>query len=164
VSPSHLIDAAYFQKGCGEDMNRILSFALGPLISRLIRSKMRNSSIRAVRSYIVAVRTARLFVLGIFGLGVAASVLVSGLVLVLMGVLSLDPVPVNLPVALISTGVCLVVIATIVISIIFSQERWLKFSKSYELIETVLSQKYHAKKNRAESLSHIMPVDRASQI
>lgn len=119
-------------------LNRLLNLALGKMLTQILKQKIREGTIRAARSYLLTIKTMRLVTLAIFGLGVAASMLVSGIVCVIVGLIGLSPSTAGLPVILIATGVVFALVALIGILMLFSQERWLRISRSYELIDTVL--------------------------
>lgn len=120
-------------------INRFVNLAVGQIIWSAVSQKIREGSIKAVRSYIMAVKTARMVTMGAFALGVVASLLVTGLVLVIVGLIGLAPAPENLPVVMIATGLVLAILAAITMWAVFSESRWLKLSRTNELMDMALS-------------------------
>jgi hypothetical protein len=120
-------------------INRFVNLAMGQMIRSAVSHKIREGSIKAVRTYILAVKTARMVTMGAFALGVVASLLVTGLVLVIVGLIGLAPAPENLPVVFIATGIVLAILAGIVMWAVFSESRWLKLSRTNELMDLALN-------------------------
>lgn len=121
-------------------LNRYLNMAFGAVIGHFLKDKIRRGSIKAVKAYIQIVSFLRLGLLGIFGLGVAAAVLVSGIVLVVVGIIGLLPIEAtSAAVSILVIGLLFSIGAGIGLIMLFSQKRWLEMSKSYELMDSVLA-------------------------
>lgn len=121
-------------------MNSLLKMIMGSLIEPWVEPRVRAGSIKAVKAYLQAIKIARYAVMGLFGLGAFAAILVTGILLLIMGVVGLLPVDPR-AVAWTATiiGAILTIAALVGAFILFSQRRWLQMSKSYELMDAVLS-------------------------
>lgn len=121
-------------------LNRLLNMAIDAFLTQVLEPRIREGSIKAVKGYITAVKGVRLGLLALFALGLAGAVLVSGIVLTVVGLVGLMPIDVNaMAVSILVIGVLLSLIAGIGIAMVFNQRRWLEMSKSYELMDAVLS-------------------------
>lgn len=120
-------------------MKRLFNLVFSAIIGHLIKQKIREGSIKIVRAYVAVVKNIRLAALGVFALSAAAAVLVSGLVLVIVGLVSFLPMDASrMPWVILSIGAVLALVSGIGLALVFSQKRWLQMSKSYELMEVVL--------------------------
>jgi hypothetical protein len=120
-------------------MKSAIRHAIGQAIQNEIQTRVRRGSIKAVKTYITLIKNIRLATMGVSGLGILSSVLVSGLVLVLIGLISLIPVAAeNFPIALLLVGAVLSILAAGTMFIIFSEKRWLEYSKAYEMMDGVM--------------------------
>ncbi len=107
--------------------------------TRFFEAKIRRGSLQAVRGYLRAVEFARLGLMGLVALGATAALFVSGVILLVMGLLALAPLePTTFAVLTSGIGILLMLAAGIAMAIVFSQKRWLEMSKSYELMEVAL--------------------------
>ena len=119
--------------------NRILTMALSAVLGQVIEQRVRKGSIVAVKNYIQLVRVARMATLGLVGLSIAASVLVAGILLVVVGIVGLLPIePNTVAIILLSVGAVLTLIAAIGFGFAFNEKRWLEISKAYELMDVAL--------------------------
>lgn len=121
-------------------VSRIFNLAFGAVVGQFLKHRIRRGSIQAVKAYIQAVSYARLALLGLVGLIAATALMVTGLLLAILGLLELLPI---------SEGA--VAVTTLVLGLVlaigigaaflwaFSQRRWLAWSKSYEMMDAVLS-------------------------
>ncbi len=119
---------------------RFSALLAGQFLTIFLQKKIRRGVLKAAHAYIEAVRIARLAVLGIFGIGVFAALLVSGFFTAVFGVLALMPLEAR-TVAKIAVGAGLVLSigSGVALIIIFSQKRWLKASRAYEVMEAATS-------------------------
>ena len=121
-------------------INRLMNTAFGAIIHQLIKGKVRNGSIQAVKGYIQAVKFARLALMGLFGVGAAAAILVAGIFLMITGIIGLLPIdPNTVAMIILAMGGVLTLISVIGFFLVFSQKRWLEMSKSYELMDAALA-------------------------
>lgn len=121
-------------------LNRLLRHGVALLAERILKRKIREGSIKAVKGYLHLVRGARSALLGLFALGLTGSVLVSGVVLAVVGAVGLLPIATaTMSVVILVIGLCMALSAAVAVVIVFSQRRWLKVSRSYELMDTVLA-------------------------
>lgn len=121
-------------------MNRIFGFAFGALVRQVLRERIRRGSIQAVKVYITMVKNARMALLGLLALGATASILVTGIVLAIVGILGLLPLEARtISWTLLVVGALLAIVSGVGLGMIFSQRRWLELSRSYELMETALA-------------------------
>lgn len=121
-------------------MNRIFGFAFGTLVRQILKERIRRGSIEAVKAYITMVKSVRMAFLGLLALGMTASILVTGLVLAVVGLLGLLPLEARtVSWTLLVLGVLLAVLSGVGLGILFSQRRWLEVSKSYDLMDAALA-------------------------
>lgn len=121
-------------------MNRLFNLAFGAVIQHVVKQKVREGSIKAVKAYISAVKGARLALMGLTALGVTASILVSGIVLMIIGLVGLFTLNANsFAITMLVIGAVLTLLVAIGFALMFSQKRWLELSKSYELMDAVLA-------------------------
>lgn len=120
--------------------SRLLKALFMQIYTRFFETKVRRGSLQAVRGYIKAVEYVRLGLIGLVALGATAALLVSGVILLLMGLLALAPLePTTLAVLTSGIGIVFILIAGIMMAIVFSQKRWLEMSRSYDLLDIALS-------------------------
>jgi len=120
--------------------SRLLRTLFMQIYSRFFQAKVRRGSLQAVRGYIKAVEYVRLGLMGLAALGATAALLVSGVILLLMGLLALVPMePTTFAVLTSGIGIVFILIAGIMMAIVFSQKRWLEMSRSYDLLDVALS-------------------------
>lgn len=125
-------------------LKRLVNNAIGAMLDHylkeLLQDRIREGSIKLVKGYITAVKGVRLAALGIFVLGVAAAVLVTGLVLMIVGLVQLLPVgATTMAVTVLVIGFLLALVAGVGLGLLFSEKRWLRASRSYELMDAVLA-------------------------
>jgi hypothetical protein len=121
-------------------VNRFMNMAFGAIVGQMLKHKIREGSIKAVKGYIEVVKYARLGVLGLFGLGAVAALLISGIVLMVIGVVGLLPIEATTAaIVLLVVGALLTLLVGVGLYMAFQQSRWLEVSRSYELMDTVLA-------------------------
>lgn len=121
-------------------INRFMNMAFGAFIRHFLQQKVRKGSIQAVKYYITAVKFVRFGIMGLFGLGVAASILVSGIVLMIVGIVGLLPIEAqSVAITVLVIGLVLALLSAFAMLILFSQRRWLEMSKSYEMMDAALA-------------------------
>jgi hypothetical protein len=121
-------------------VNRLMNMMFGAFIGRFLKDRIRRGSIQAVKGYLHAVRALRMGLMGLFGIGVVSAVLVSGIVLVIVGIIGLLPITTTaMSASILIIGLVLSVATSIGLIMAFNQKRWLKMSKSYELMDAVLT-------------------------
>jgi hypothetical protein len=121
-------------------INRLMNMMFGAFIGRFLKDKVQRGSIMAVKGYLQAVRVARLSLMGLFGVGAVSSLLVCGVVLVIVGIVGLLPITATaMSVTILVIGLLLSLSTAIGLIIAFNEKRWLKMSKSYELMDSVLT-------------------------
>jgi hypothetical protein len=101
---------------------------------------LRAGSIKAVKAYIKTVKAARLAFMGLFGIGAFAAVLISGICLVIAGIVGLLPITAQaVAIILLVIGAIMAIGSSVALTMILNQKRWLQASKSYELMEAVIA-------------------------
>lgn len=121
-------------------MNRLLNLALSAIVGDLLKAKVREGSIKALKAYLMAIKGLRFGVMGLVALGVTASILVSGLVLMIIGLVGLFTLNSNsFSISVLVIGALMTLATGIGFALLFSQRRWLELSKSYELMDAVLA-------------------------
>lgn len=119
---------------------RLLRTLFMNIYVRFFESRVRRGSLQAVRGYIKAVEYVRFGLMGLVALGATAALFVAGIILLVMGLLSLAPLEATTLAVLTSgIGIVLMLIAGVVMAMVFSQKRWLEMSKSYDLLDVALS-------------------------
>lgn len=121
-------------------INAFVEMTADIFVGRFLKNKVRRGSIRAVKGYIQGVRFLRLGIMGLFGLGAFASVLVAGIILVVLGIVGLLPISsLAMAITVLVIGVVLACGSGLGSYFLFSQKRWLEASRSYELIDAALA-------------------------
>ena len=119
-------------------VDKMIAMVLRSYYGEILRRKIRAGSIKAVKTYLQAIKFARLTLMGLFGLGALASVLVAGIVLVVVGIIGLLPIAAaSMAIAILVFGALLTAVAGVALGLLFSQRRWLEMSRSHEMIEAV---------------------------
>ena len=133
MTSKHLNDIKANLKGIADEVATAL-------LGHFLGDKIRRGSIQAVKTYIQAVKAARLGLMGLIALGAVAAIFVSGIVLTIVGVVTLCPLqPWAASVILIGIGILFMAGTAFGIYGVFKEERWLEKSKSYELMDAVLA-------------------------
>lgn len=110
------------------------------IVEPFLRPRIKKGSVQAVKGYVTAVKFGRYAVMGLFGLGAFAAILVVGLFMAIVGAIGLLPVEAEtVALTTLIIGLVLFIGAGIGALMLFSQRRWLKMSKSYEMMDAVLS-------------------------
>ncbi len=121
-------------------LERFMNTAFGALIGQMVKERIRRGSIQAVKGYIQGVNVARYALMGLFGIGAVSAILVTGLLLVIIGIVGLLPIEAtSMAITLLVIGLVLALVSGIGLIIAFNQKRWLEMSKSYELMDAVLA-------------------------
>ena len=109
------------------------------VVTPYLEPRIKRTSIKAVKGYIKGVAVARKIALTSYGIGAAAAVLVSGIVLMVVAIIGL--LPINPQAALISLlvlGAVMTAVAAFIAYQGFAEKKWLEMSKSHEMMEAVL--------------------------
>lgn len=110
------------------------------IVEPFLAPRIKKGSIQAVKGYVTAVKFGRYALMGLFGLGAFSAILVVGLFMAIVGAIGLLPVePETVALTTLIIGLVLFIGAGIGALMMFSQRRWLKMSKSYEMMDAVLS-------------------------
>ncbi|MES2964683.1 MAG: phage holin family protein [Bdellovibrionota bacterium] len=110
------------------------------IVEPFLRPRIKKGSIQAVKGYVTAVKFGRYAVMGLFGLGAFAALFVVGLFMAIIGAIGLLPVEAEtVALTTLIIGLVLFVGAGIGALLLFNQRRWLTMSKSYEMMDAVLS-------------------------
>jgi hypothetical protein len=121
-------------------LNRIMNMALGAVIGQLLKQKIRNSSIQAVKSYIQLVKGARAIAMALVAIGAVAAVIVAGIMLTVVGLVGLLPVdPNTVAIIILCIGLVMTLAAGIAVYGFFNEKRWLEMSKAYDLMDAALA-------------------------
>lgn len=121
-------------------MNRLFNSAFGAVISQLVKQKIREGSIKAVKAYITVVKNVRFAVMGVAALAALSSILVTGAVLAIVGLIGLIPMELRtFSIVVLVVGLLLAILSGVAFGVLFSQKRWLELSKSYDLMNAVLT-------------------------
>ncbi|MEK7358175.1 MAG: phage holin family protein [Bdellovibrionota bacterium] len=121
-------------------MSRITDEIFKMIVEPFLRPRIKRGSIKAIKGYVTGVKFARFAAMGLFGLGVYSALFVVGFFLLVFGAVGLLPIEAETVAwtALI-VGAVLFIASSIGAIIAFSQRRWLTMSKSYEMMDAVLS-------------------------
>lgn len=119
---------------------RITDEIFRTIVEPFLRPRIKRGSIQAVKGYVTAVKFGRYALMGLFGLGAFSAILVIGLFMAILGAVGLIAVePETVAWTGLIMGLVLFLGALIGALVMFSQRRWLEMSKSYELMDSVLS-------------------------
>jgi hypothetical protein len=119
-------------------INQLINMLFMKYVGRFIEGSIRKNSIKAVKGYVQTVGLVRLSFLFAMQVSIATSILVAGLILMAVGIFDLFPLdPRMAAIASFVGGAILFVGSGIGLYLSFSEKRWLKVSKSYELMEAV---------------------------
>lgn len=121
-------------------MSKITDEIFTKIVEPYLAPRIKRGSITAVKGYVTGVKFARLAAMGLFGLGVCTALFVVGLFLAVFGFLGLMPItPEAVAWSALIVGVLLFTVSGIGALVAFRQRRWLEISKSYELMDAVIS-------------------------
>lgn len=121
-------------------VNRIMNMALGAVIGQLLKQRIRNGSIQAVKGYIQLVKAVRTVAIALVAIGAAAAVIVAGVLLTVVGLVGLLPVdPNTVAIIILCIGLVMTLVAGIGVYGFFNEKRWLEMSKAYELMDAALA-------------------------
>jgi len=113
--------------------------AIEMLVAHFFGAAIRRRSIQAVRAYVQGVKYARTGVFAIFGLGLLAALMISGVVLMVIGIVELLPLtPIAMALSYLAMGFLMAFISLTIVIHFFREKRWLAVSRSFELIDAVL--------------------------
>ena len=119
-------------------INQLLTMLFMKYVGRFLEGSIRKNSIRAVKTYVEAVGMVRLSFIFAMQVSIATSILVAGFILMVVGIVDLFPIdPRMAAMAAFGVGAVLVIASALGIYVAFSEKRWLRVSKSYELMEAV---------------------------
>lgn len=119
-------------------MKSVLEHIFENVVEPYLAPQLKRGSIKAVQSYVSSIKVLREVALTSFRIGSVAGVLVTGLVLIVVGVIGL--LPVTAQAALISVivlGVVMTSVATYLALQGAKEKNWITWSKSNELIAAV---------------------------
>ncbi|MES2855336.1 MAG: hypothetical protein V4692_05715, partial [Bdellovibrionota bacterium] len=120
--------------------SRLIQIILRSMIAPAVEPTLRSGSIKAVKAYIQAVKVARLALMGLFGIGAFAAVLVTGVCLLIFGAVGLLPIdPQMVALIILIVGAVMTLVSGIALYMMLSQKRWLAASRAYEMMEAVMA-------------------------
>lgn len=122
-------------------MKSVFDQIFNDIVEPYLAPRIRRGSIKAVKGYLASVEVARKIAITAFGIGAVAGIMVTGVILMLIaivGLLPLDPQAVLIGVLVV--GTLMTAGSAFVAYRGFAERRWLKMSKSYELIEAALGE------------------------
>lgn len=109
------------------------------VITPYLEPRIKKSSLQAVKTYVKGVEKARKVAIASYGLGTAASILVTGVILMIVAVLGLLPIaPVTALISMLVLGAILTIGSIVVVVKGLSQATWIEKSKSNEMIEAAM--------------------------
>ena len=121
-------------------LDRLMNMALGAVIGQLLKQRIRNGSIQAVKGYIQLVKGVRMAAIALVAIGAAAAVIVAGIILTVVGLVGLLPVdPNTVAIIILCIGLVMTVGAGIGVYGFFNEKRWLEMSKAYDLMDAALA-------------------------
>ena len=119
-------------------INQLINMLFVKYVGQFIEGSIRKNSIKAVKGYVQTVGLVRLAFIFAMQVSIATSILVAGLILMAVGIFDLFPLdPRMAAIASFVGGAILFVGSGIGLYLSFREKRWLKVSKSYELMEAV---------------------------
>ncbi len=126
-------------------MNHLMNIAVGTFVGRAFREEIRNRGLKALRAYIEGVGKVRTGAMLMTGLISVVALLVAGVILVFSAIVAMLPLtPAAMSWIALISGAILMFIGIMTLSYLFSQKRWLKQSRSTELIETFTDPDFRA--------------------
>lgn len=121
-------------------LNRLMNMALGAVIGQLLKQKVRNSSIQAVKAYIQLVKGARAVAMALVAIGAVAAVIVAGVILTVVGLVGLLPIePNTVALIILCIGVVMTLTASFFVYGAFREKHWLEMSKAYDMMDVALA-------------------------
>ena len=119
-------------------MDSLLNGLFAQFVEPIIAPRIRAGSIHAVKGYVQFIAFARAMTGWIFGIGIIAAILMTGMGLAIMGIVGLFPIePQALALTALILGAVMIIVATVTAIVFFRQSRWLRISKSYDMIAAV---------------------------
>lgn len=122
-------------------MSGIFDQIFNDVVEPYLAPRIRKGSIKAVKGYLASVDVARKIAISAFGIGAVAGVMVTGIILMLIAVVGLLPLdPHAVLIGILVVGALMTIGSALIAYSGFAQKRWLKMSKSYELMEAALGE------------------------
>lgn len=122
-------------------MSGIFDQIFKDVVEPYLAPRIRKGSINAVKGYLTSVDVARKIAISAFGIGAVAGVMVTGVVLMLIAIVGLLPLdPHAVLIGILVAGALMTTASAVIAYRGFNEKRWLKMSKSYELMEAALGE------------------------
>lgn len=119
-------------------MTKLFDHFISRILVPYLEPRLRTGSIKAAKAYLEAVRLARSLVLRGFVIGSFSAILITGVLMLIFGVLALLPLqPQVLPIVAIVLGSLFAGTTGIGFFIFFREKNWLKVSKAYDVMDVV---------------------------
>lgn len=117
-------------------IKKLLEHFINQVVVPYLEPRLRTGSIKAAKAYIEAVRLTRTLVLRGFVIGSLSAILITGVLMLIFGVLALLPLmPQVIPIVAIVLGTLFAGSTGIGFYIFFREKNWLTVSKAYEVME-----------------------------
>lgn len=121
-------------------MKSILNQIFDDVVEPYLAPRIKRGSIKAVKGYVSAVKVAREIALAAFGLGAVAGILVTGLILVVVGIIGLLPITTQaMLISLIVIGLAMLAVSGFLVYDGAKEKNWLEWTKANSLIAAVTS-------------------------
>lgn len=122
-------------------MKSILNRIFEDIVEPYLAPRIKRGSIGAVKSYVSSIKILRDVALTSFTIGTVAGVLVTGLVLVAVGVIGLLPISAQaMMISMIVIGLLMTAVAAYLAWDGARETKWLEWSKSNQLIEAAIGE------------------------
>lgn len=119
-------------------MSKLIDHFVKQVVVPYLEPRMRTGSIKAAKAYIQAVRLARTLVLRGFLIGALSAILITGMLMLVFGILALLPLqPIVMPIVAIVLGALFASTTGLAFYVFFKEKNWLEVSKAYEVMEAV---------------------------
>lgn len=119
-------------------MNKLFNHFFDRVIVPYLEPRMRTGSIKAAKAYLEGVRFARLLVMRGFMIGSLSAILITGVLMLVFGILALLPLmPQVIPIVAIVLGTLFAGTTGFGFYVFFKEKNWLAATKAYEVMDAV---------------------------